>query len=232
MIRVGCAGYPVNRDRYWRALSFVETDTGKAMPRIATLEAWKADVPEGGEVALQALRSITHGPQDSAFPASARKLPKNRQIQCGGFRDSLEVHEAWMATKAAAEAVGAKIVVFETPPSFLPGPDRLRDLYRFFKGASRGKLHFVWHPKSGEWASLVDKISAELGLIRAFDPLRQPPPKKGAFLYMRPGVARGGMLTVDNMATIAAAAQGNHGYVVFSHRASFHDAERLKAGRR
>jgi uncharacterized protein YecE (DUF72 family) len=228
MIKVGCAGYPIGRDRYWRSLSFVETDTGKGLPRLETMASWRADIPQGGEAALQALRAITHGPEDRGFPVSSRKLPKNRQAMCGAFRESLEVHEAWMATKAAAEALGARIVVFESPPSFQPGADRLRDMYRFFKKAVRGKLTFVWHPRGNEWASLGDKVCAELGLIRAFDPLRQPPPRKGAFLYMRPVIARMGVLGVDNMATIAAASADIPAYVALSHRASFRDAERLK----
>ncbi|MEK7233664.1 MAG: DUF72 domain-containing protein [Elusimicrobiota bacterium] len=228
MIKVGCTGYPIGRDRYWRSLSFVETDTGKGLPRLETLASWRADIPEEGEAALQALRTITHGPEDRGFPASARKFPRNRQVLCGSFRESLEVHEAWMATKAAAETLGAKIVVFESPPSFQPGSDRLRDIYSFFKKAARGKMTFVWHPRGGEWATLGDKVCGELGLIRAFDPLRQSPPRKGVFLYMRPIVARMGALSVDNMATIAAASADIPAYVALSHRASLRDAERLR----
>lgn len=228
MIKIGCAGYPIARDRYWRSLSFIETDTGKGLPRLETLAAWRADIPAGGEAALQALRLITHGPEDRGFPACGRKFPKNRQAQCGSFRESLEVHEAWMATKAAAEALGAKIVVFDTPATFQPGSDRLRDMYRFFKGASRGRLSFVWQPRGGEWSSLGDKVCADLGLIRGFDPLRQAPPKKGAFLYLRPGLARMGALSVDNMATIARACADVPSYVALSHRAAFRDAESLR----
>ncbi|MBI4060849.1 MAG: DUF72 domain-containing protein [Elusimicrobia bacterium] len=228
MMKVGCVGYPIGRDRYWRSLSFVETDTGKGLPRLETLASWRADIPAGGEAALQALRTITHGPEERGFPAAGRRLPKRRQALCGAFRESLEVHEAWMATRVAAGALGAQVVVFETPPSFQPGSDRARDMYRFFKNISRGKLSLVWHPRAGEWSSLADRVCAELGLIRAFDPLRQPPPRKGAFLYMRPSVARMGGLSVDNMATIAAASAGVPAYVALAHRASFRDSERLK----
>ncbi len=228
MIKVGCAGYPVGRDRYWRSLSFVETDTGKGLPQLETLASWRTDIPAGGEAALQALRTITHGPEDRGFPSSGRKFPKNRQALCGAFRESLEVHEAWMATKAGAEALGARIVVFESPASFQPGPDRLRDLYRFFKNVARGKLTFVWHPRGSEWASLGEKVCVDLGLIRAFDPLRQPPPRRGMFLYMRPAVSSMGTLSVDNMATIVAAGADIPAYVALAHRASFRDAERLR----
>lgn len=228
MIRVGCAGYPVGRDRYWRSLAFVETDTGKGLPKLETLAFWRADIPAGSEAALQALRTITHGPDDRGFPLSGRKLPKHRQALCGAFRESLEVHEAWMATKASAEALGAQIVVFESPASFQPGADRLRDMYKFFKKITRGKLTFVWHPRGSEWSSIGDKVCAELGLIRAFDPLREPAPRKGVFLYMRPGVSRMATLGVDGMATIASLSADIPAYVALSHRAAFRDAEHLK----
>ncbi len=133
-----------------------------------------------------------------------------------------------MATKASAETLGARIVVFESPASFQPGPDRLRDMYRFFKTAARGRLIFVWQPRGSEWSSMEDKVCADLGLIRAFDPLRQPPPKKGAFLYLRPGLARMSSLSVDNMATIVRASSEAPAYVSLSHRMAFQDAERLK----
>ena len=229
MIRVGCAGYPVGRDRYWSALDFLEAPTGKGLPRPATLDAWRADVPKGAEVAVQALRLITHSPGDAGFPAeAARALTPARRQHCGAFRDTLEVYEAWLATKVAAEALGATLVVFDLPASLPPGPDRLRDLYRFFKGLSRGRLRLVWSPRGREWASLAEKVSGDLGLVRAFDPLREAPPRKGGILYMRPGVPLSGTLSVDNMSTIRAALDERPAYAVLSHRAAFRDAERLR----
>ncbi len=228
MVRIGCAGFPVGRDRYWRDLGFSEAATGAVMPRPATLDAWKADIPAGGEMSVQAYRVITHGPQDAGYPAAAKKLPKTRQVHCGAFRESLEVHEAWQATKAAAEALGARLVVFETPASFAPGPDRLRDLYRFFKAVPRGKLTPVWAPRGAEWDRLADKVCGELGLERAFDPLRQKPPASGRLRYLRPGVPRGSFLGVDDMSTIAAAVGDGPTYVVFSHLHAFKDAVRLQ----
>lgn len=228
MLKIGCAGFPIGQDRYWRSFSFVEARTGEVMPRPATVDAWRAGAPAGAEFSVQAYRLITHGREDRGFPAAGKKLPRSRQDACGGFRDTLEVHEAWMSTKAAAEALGAKIVVFETPASFQPGPDRLRDMYRFFKVLARGRFSFVWQLRGGAWdAALVDRVCGELGLIRAFDPLKEPAPERGAFRYLRPQGPRSGALSVDNMSTIREAARGKPAYLVFSHRDSFRDAERL-----
>lgn len=229
MIRIGCAGFPVGRERYWRERDFCEAETGEHMPRPGTLTGWKADVPAGAEMAVQAYRLITHAASDPGFPAAGRKLPKRRQELCGGFRESLEVHEAWMATRAALEALGARLVLFETPASFAPGPDRLRDLYRFFKALPRGKWTPVWAPRGAEWGPLADKVCADLGLERAYDPLREPGPSRGRLRYLRPGVPRGAFLGVDELSTIARAVERGPAYVVFSHRTAFPDAARLQA---
>ena len=228
MLKVGCAGFPIGRDRYWRSLSFVETRTGEAMPRPGTLGEWRTGAPAQAEFAVSAYRLITHGREDRGFPPAGKKLAPSRQVHCGGFRDSLEVHEAWMSTKAAAEALDAKLIVFETPVSFQPGPDRLRDMYRFFKILARGRFACVWHPRGASWAgTLVDRVCADLGLIRAFDPLRDRAPERGAFRYLRPQGPRVGALSVDNLATIREAARGKPSYLVLSHRDAFRDAERL-----
>jgi uncharacterized protein YecE (DUF72 family) len=229
MLKAGCAGFPIGQDRYWRSLAFLEARTGEIMPRPATLASWRSGAPVEAEFAVQAYRLITHGREDRGFPPAGRKLPASRQGRCGGFRESLEAHEAWMSTKAAAEALGARIVVFETPASFQPGPDRLRDMYRFFAGLARGRLAFVWQPRGAAWtASFVDKVCADLGLIRAFDPLKERAPECGAFRYLRPQGPRAGMLTVDNLSTIREAARGKPSYAAFTHRDAFRDAERLR----
>lgn len=228
MVRVGCAGFPVGRDRYWGTLSFVEAKTGERMPRPGTLAQWKAGAPAGAEFAVQAYRLITHGPEDRGFPSAGKKLAKSRQVQCGGFRDSLEVREAWLATRKAAEALGARIAVFDNPISFQPGPDRLRDMYRFFKDIPRGNFSLVWQPRGASWdRRMVEKVCGDLGLIAACDPLKEAPLKRGAFRYLRPQGPRVGTLSVDNLDTIKRSVDEVPAYLVFSHRDGFRDAERL-----
>lgn len=228
MIKVGCAGFPIGQDRYWRTLSFLEARTGEIMPRPATLSAWRDGAPAQAEISVQAFRLITHQREDRGFPPAGKKLTPYRVSQCGAFRDGLEVHEAWMATKAAARSVKARLVVFDTPASFLPSAERLRDMYRFFKAVDRGALSFIWQPRGVAWETkLCERICSDLKLIRAFDPLKEKPPVHGGFLYMRPQGPRVGMLTVDNMATIRDVAGRRSGYLVFSHRDAFRDAEKL-----
>ena len=118
--------------------------------------------------------------------------------------------------------------MFESPASFQPGPDRLRDMYRFFKGIPRGGFRFVWQPRGAVWdRKIVEKICGDLGLVAAFDPLREAPPKQGSFRYLRPLGPRVGGLSVDNLDTIRRSVDDSPAYLVFSHRDGFRDAERL-----
>ena len=228
MLITGCVGFPVGRDRYWRTLSFVEARTGEVMPRESTLLEWRAGAPAGADFAVQAYRLITHGREDRGFPPAGRKLTPARQLQCGGFRESVEVYEGWQATKNAAALLKAKMIVFETPASFQPGPDRLRDLYRFFKKLPPARVPLVWHPLAREWNSpLGDKVCAELGLVRSFDPLQSMAPKAGAFRYARPQGPRSGGFFDKDLSAIRAGVEGKPSYLVFSHRMAFPDASRV-----
>lgn len=228
MLKVGCEGFPIGRDRYWRTFSFVEAKTGGRMPRPATLAEWKSGAPRGAEFALQAFRLITHGREDRGFPEAGKKLSRCRQDRCGAFRESLEASEAWMSTKVAAETLDARIVVFETPSSFHPGPDSLRDMYRFFKAVSRGRLTFVWQSHGAAWQTrLSERVCADLGLLRAYDPLKEAAPKHGAFRYLRPRGPRVGTFSVDELTTIRLAAQEAPSCLVLSHRDAYRDGVRL-----
>ncbi|MEK7745625.1 MAG: hypothetical protein AAB576_03080, partial [Elusimicrobiota bacterium] len=76
-----------------------------------------------------------------------------------------------------------------SPSSFRPGPDRLRDFYRFFKNARRERFRFAWEPRGGWAPSLVARVCSDLGLVHAFDPLAlphcAPPAAGGGALYLR-----------------------------------------------
>jgi len=74
---------------------------------------------------------------------------------------------------------------------------------------------------------MAEKVGGDLGLIVAFDPLRQPPSRGGAFRYLRPGGARVGTMSVDDLATIRRSFDEAPSYLVFSHREAFRDAERI-----
>ena len=79
----------------------------------------------------------------------------------------------WDSTRSIAQLINARFVVFQTPSTFYPDANHLRDMYRFFKGIRRDKLSLVWQP-AGHWETrMVKKVCADLNLVRAVNPLEE-----------------------------------------------------------
>lgn len=228
-LKAGCAGFPIGRERYFGVLTTVELDsTFEKMPKLATLENIRSEAPSGFEFSMRAPRAITHAPELADVRQRSR---------VGHFRDTPEVGLAAEAARAAAEALGAKFVVFEIPASFFPDADHLRDLYRFFKNWRRGKLLPIIQPKNWS-AKLVTKVCGELGLVAARDPLDHsgedapgPLRAKPTLNYFRLRGGATGSYGDGELEEIRKACRDVPSYVYFTNRLnSFRDARRLIAG--
>lgn len=224
-LKAGCAGFPIGRERYFAALQTVEVE---ASARLSTMENIRKEAPKGFEFSLIASRVITHADENSANV--------RRRSAVGYFRDTPEVGLASEETRAAAEALGAKFIVYETPASFYPDADHLRAIYKYFNGLRRLKSALpIWHPR-GRWElKLLKKVCADLGLIRARDPLdhtgEEPPSplrEKPALNYFR---LRGGVTGAygdGELVEILKTCGDAPSYVYFlSRTSSFKDARRL-----
>ncbi len=240
-LRAGCAGFPVARSRYFKLLSTVEVDdTFERQPKLATLEAIRASAPAGFEFSMRGSQLITHTDASPGFRAKGAKNLSYKRVPCvGHFRDTPEVGLAWEATRSAAETLGARFVVLETPATFYPDANHLRDMYRFFKGIRRGRFALVWQPR-GEWdGKLVRKVCGDLELLRARDPLDHfstdgahplaAPRREVNYFRLRGGTA--GAYGPGELAEVRRACGDAPSYVYFLNRMnSLKDACRLMEG--
>lgn len=171
--RVGCCGWPVARARYNGRLGAVEVNSSfYCLPRLETARGWAAQAPAGFQFALKAWQVVTH----AAASPTYRRLPRSQRPgspeRWGHFRPTPEVEGAWERTLSVARALGARLVLVQTPPSFIPSSRHLGDMYRFFKGVRRDALGVVWEPRGPSWtARLVERVCGDLGLIPGGDPL-------------------------------------------------------------
>lgn len=233
-MRVGCCGFPVARASYYRRFDAVELDsTFYDLPRLETARAWRAEAPEGFDFALKAPLLITHPSSNPSYERRRGRL-SGRPGRYGHFQDSDEVRAAFAATGELVEALRARFLLFQTPPSFHPGAESLRALCRFFKGAPRGRATFVWEPHGGWEPSVVERVCADLDLLRVCDPLREEPPRRGAALYCRVhGVldaathARAHDLGDPDLARLRERCPARS-WLFFGNRGSFRDAGRFK----
>lgn len=226
--KAGCGGFPVSRRRYFAALSAVEIDTSfYNLPKLVTAETWRAEAPQGFDFALRAWQMITHPGDSSGYARMRAAIAPKRRPFCGHFKPTSEVDRAWQATRAVAQALGARFIVFETPSSFYPDSNHLRDFYRFFQSIERGSFSCVWQPRSREWKDkLVAKVCADLKLVAAAQPL-EGKPGFGNIHYVRLPESQAGY-TDAQLEEVRQACAGKPAYVFFRNRAAWDDARRYE----
>jgi uncharacterized protein YecE (DUF72 family) len=110
------------------------------LPRLATGQRWRAEVPAGFEFVLKAPQLITHDPTSPTYRRLRRPLSAPERARYGAFRPTSEVHAVWQATLELARALGSALVLFQCPPSFTPTSEHVRHLTRFFETIDRGGL--------------------------------------------------------------------------------------------
>lgn len=225
-VLVGCRGFPVGRERYFRELAAVEvSDTRKRLPKLETARRWREEAPEDFQFSLVVPSAITHPLEGSPRASEA----------CGHFRDAPAVRRAWEAFEAVAAAVAARWVVFETPASFYPHAQMIKDMYAFFRGVRRGGATFVWASHGGGWdPKFQAKVAVELKLTLATDPLNGAAPT-GANRYMRVAgrvadrrLERGISFTEAELKTVLHSAVGANSAVFLGNTDAWKDARRLR----
>ncbi len=150
--------------KYATALRFAELSLRAPLPRAGTLNAWRAALPEGFDLALRAPRACIVSP-------------------LGPLRVDAKVESALAWVLDAADALQARAVVLPTPADLAPGK-RSRELLTAYAARLRRSSgrHYVWAP-SGVWEpEETNQLCADLDLVRAFDPLQMQRPQ-GPVVY-------------------------------------------------
>lgn len=186
-IRIGCCGFAMGQHAYYQRFPLVEVQqTFYEPPRVATLEKWRREAPDGFEFTLKAWQLITHEPASPTYRRLRTTLAKDRIDRYGSFKPTNEIMNAWHVTLDAARALRASIIVFQCPASFSPTREHIRNMRAFFReiGTDRGSLALAWEPRGAWPAETVKSLCGELGLIHVVDPFKDVP-VAGSCRYFR-----------------------------------------------
>ena len=234
MIKVGCCGFPVARAAYWDRFHTVEVNsTFYALPRLSTVQKWREEAPEGAEFALKAWQLFTHTASSPTYAKLRPRFDARRASRCGHFRGTDEMAEAWPRFEAVVKVLAPRFILFQTPASFYPGADHLRDMYRFFKGIRRLAV-LVWEPR-GSWNDrLVRKVCGDLGLVHAVDPIQRAS-QHGTVRYFRchgriegRRILYGHQYTDEELKAVLESCAGSKpAYVYFNNHLMWRDAQRF-----
>src|SRR5438046_10453988 len=123
---------------------------------VARAAKWRARAPPEFRFAVKASQFITHEVSSPTYRRSGRVIPPKDRAAYGNFQDSLPVREGWEATRAVAEALGAHMIVFQTPSTFRPTDANRTRLFRVFESirtddTKRIELRGGWATHRGTW---------------------------------------------------------------------------------
>jgi uncharacterized protein YecE (DUF72 family) len=183
-VKVGCCGFPSSREKYASMFPVIEVQqTFYQPPRVSTLQRWRAAAPGQFEFTVKAWQLITHWSNSPTYRRLTSNLSDYELQECGGFQPTDIVQEAWVTTRACAEALGAKWLLFQCPPNFTPTDRNIENLKRFFEKVDRRKLGFLWEPR-GVWPDgLVESLCRNLDLVHAVDPFLRRPVTRDLYYY-------------------------------------------------
>jgi uncharacterized protein YecE (DUF72 family) len=173
-VKVGCCGFPGGREDYFQRFKLVEVQqTFYKMPRLETARRWRQEAPADFEFTLKAWQLITHHAASPTYRKAGIRVPPDAEERYGFFRPSDEVHQAWEETKRFAQALEARVILFQCPPSFKETLENIANMRWFFNAVRGPGFLFVWEPR-GAWSDLTIKaLCAELELIHCVDPMEK-----------------------------------------------------------
>jgi uncharacterized protein YecE (DUF72 family) len=232
-VRVGLCGFTIAFADYVREFALVEVQqTFYEPPADATLLRWRRRAPLRFEFTLKAWQLITHEASSPTYRRLRRPLSASERRECGAFRTTPIVLEAWERTLQCARLLRATAVLFQCPRSFRATPENAERLRRFFATIERPDgVRLLWEPR-GPWpAELVLELCRELDLVHVVDPLVDTTVTPEQTYFRLHGLTGARHVYTDaELATVAAALPGTGtAYVMFNNLPRVGDARRFSA---
>ena len=190
MIRVGTCGWSAKggMKAYFRYFDVVELqDTFYKLPREETAQRRRSIAPPHFEFVVKAWQVITHPPSSPTWKRAGIKVTPEIRDRYGYFRPTDEVFEAWRLVRRICMILGAKICVFQSPPSFGYSEENAENVEAFFSSIDRKGLVLAWEPR-GTWHNHpeeVKRLCDSLDLVHVVDVLRRDPVTVHEISYFR-----------------------------------------------
>jgi len=170
-VKVGTCGFNRSRKLIFSELDVVELQQTFYDP--PPTEKLAAEAPQGFEFTVKAWMLVTHKYTKTLWRRIKRRLPGRRE-NYGFFQPTEEVEWAWSETVRAARAVGARIIVLQSPASFRPSDQNISNVESFFKRHVNEGFLLAWEPR-GEWwehPHILVRLSSTYGVVIVGDYLR------------------------------------------------------------
>ena len=232
-VRIGLCGFTMAFADYVREFPVVEVQqTFYEPPRDATLVRWRRQAPPGFEFTLKAWQLITHEASSPTYRRLRRPLTASERRECGSFRTTTVVLEAWGRTLECARLLRASAVLLQCPRSFRATPENADRIRAFLASVARPEgVRLLWEPR-GPWPpELVLELCRELELVHVVDPMVDTTVTPEQTYLRLHGVTGARHVHTDaELAAVAGALRAaGRPYVMFNNLPRIGDARRLRA---
>ncbi len=219
-LKVGCCGFPVSMKKYFETFDVVEVQkTFYKPPEVKTAEKWRKSAPEDFEFTIKAWQVITHPPSSPTYRKAGIRFEN-----CG-FSDQLKLFSWHGKNEEIAKALGAKVIVFQTPKSFKDTSENMENMRAFFNSIDRN-FTFCFEPRG--WSEeKVRQICEELGLVHVVDPFVSRQVYGEICYYRLHGFDYKHKYTDEELEKLLSMIDRD-GYVMFNNVHMFDDALRFK----
>lgn len=225
-VKVGCCGFSRGMKDYFSQFRLVEVQrTFYKMPRLETALKWRQQAPADFEFTLKAWQLITHPPTSPTYRKAGVKVPSGTEENYGFFKPSDEVLKAWAETMRFAQALEARVIVFQCPASFRETPENINNMREFFKLVKGSGFLFAWEPR-GEWGEpTIKSLCLELGLIHCVDPMeREPLYGEPRYFRLHGGPRYRHHYPEEELVRLKDEIGDRESYVLFNNLSMYHDA--------
>lgn len=204
-VRVGTAGFAVQRERYQSKLRFVEVSFRAPVPSPKVLAGWKRSSPEGFTFAAVAPDSL-YG--DKTWP----------------LREATKVQSELDRFGNQCNALGARVAVFRTPMAVSPGSVALKRFLPVLERARAFAPVLVWEP-AGLWEREdAVAIASDFNAVVGGDPLQDEPEENVLYAHLR-GLGADQRYTMGRLETLAERIAGvDEAFVVFDSGSAWREA--------
>ncbi len=232
MIHIGCCGWSESQAKYFRDFRLLEIQETFYQPGgIGKYETWRERAPGDFEFTVKAWQLITHEPSSPTYRRLKAAVPPSRKERYGSFRPTTEVIAAWEVTALVAEALGAGIVLFQSPASFKPDAANRKNIRTFFSKIDRRSFTLAWEPR-GAWEEKdILALCRDLNLVHCVDPFKGRP-LAGGIRYFRlhglPGYDLGYRYTDEDLQRLQGMIDRPTSYVLFNNNTMRDDTVRFQ----
>ncbi len=182
-MKIGTCGFCRSQSFIFKNLDVVELqNTFYDFVKEETLKSYRIKAPENFEFTIKSIQIITH---EKNSPTYRRfKSYDLNTDNFGNFRVNKDTELAMEKMFEYANILKAKIIIFQSPPSFGESENNVKNIFEFFTTFKKQGILFGWEPR-GKWSdSTLLKIFSDFNIIHVVDPFKQKP-IYGDFNYFR-----------------------------------------------